>query len=148
MRFIAHPHPRGIPGSSISNSGATPTRSSTPSCVSTASDSSSASASATATSTSYSSASADYAAASPTDHLHQSIWQEQSHIPTTLQLKKYGFYVNGNIAPGAPASSEDESFMQRFMYIDHLLETSNYSVVARCGDVVIPCTSVQRNMPI
>ena len=47
---------------------------------------------------------------------------------------------NGTIALGFPTSSEDDTVMQQFRYRDHLLNTSNSSVVARYRDVIVPFT--------
>ena len=117
MHFIAHMGPRGNPRYSSSDAGTTLTCTPTSTSVYDA---------ATADTTTTAAA----AAASPTDQSRQSIWKERSHIPPTPHIKDYGFYGNGTVAPGALTPYEDNIVTHQFRYRDHILDTSNISVVA------------------
>ena len=53
-----------------------------------------------------------------------------------------GSNEKGAVAPAAPTSSEDDAITHLFRYSDHRQDTSYSNFFARCGVVIIPCTSV------
>ena len=56
--------------------------------------------------------------------------------------RRMGSTNNGTVAVGAPNSYKDNSVTHLLRYSNYLLEISYNNVVGRCGNVIIPYTSV------